>query len=307
MLTTRTGKFRIGFREVDVFFDDFEYEAKWAAEHDFATIDIINNPKTKAPGASKIPIILDNGIRVGSIDLPLPDRDGLISASESTRKKSGDVCKKLISDCAEALGKHPAGKDNPLIFWTMMIPEDPTLPRKDNYGYMLEGYDQLYRLLEDTNAKLVVEGWPGPGCVVCTPEGYRNYLKDCNSDRVGVHYDPSHLVRMGIDPIRFLREFGKQVVHAHAKDTELLSENCYEYGHELPAIFAKSIKFGDFAWRYTIPGHGQIRWTESFRILEECGYKGSFCIELEDENFNLGDKEGEKLGLILGGTYLTGC
>ena len=307
MLVTKTGKFRIGFREVDVFFDNFDSEVTWAAKHDFATIDIVTNARTMRPAASKVPVILDNGLKVGSIDLPSPERNDIISGSKTKQEKAIAVCKTLMTDCAEALRKHPDGKNNPLIFWTMMIPEDPSLPKKDNYGHMLEGYGQLNPLLADLDAKLVVEGWPGPGCVVCTPEGYRTYLRECGSDRVGVHYDPSHLIRMGIDPLRFLIEFGKQVYHAHAKDTELLTENAYEYGWELPAIFAKKIRYGSHAWRYTIPGHGQMRWSEAFRILESCGFNGSFCIELEDENFNIGDGDGEKLGLILGGNYLSGC
>ena len=55
----------------------------------------------------------------------------------------------------------------------------------------------------------------------------------------GVNYDPSHLMRMNIDPLRFLYEFGNRVYHVHGKDTEWLSDNLYDYGSEQPATFAK--------------------------------------------------------------------
>jgi len=70
---------------------------------------------------------------------------------------------------------------------------------------------------------------------------------------MGVNYDPSHLIRMGIDPLRFLKEFVGRVYHVHGKDAELFADNLYEYGHEQPPTFAKEMNFGSMAWRYTIP------------------------------------------------------
>lgn len=59
-------------------------------------------------------------------------------------------------------------------------------------------------------------------------------------------------------------------------------------------------------WRYTIPGHGQVRWIEAFRILKDYNYGGCVSVELEDANFN-GTEEGEKLGLLQAGRFLEGC
>jgi sugar phosphate isomerase/epimerase len=113
-------------------------------------------------------------------------------------------------------------------------------------------------------------------------------------------------LRQGIDPIRFLWEFGERVVHIHGKDTETLSENLYEYGHELPAIHAPRFRFGAWAWRYTIPGQGMMRWGAALAILAELGYDGSISIELEDANFN-GETESEQFGIVKGAQFLAGC
>ena len=123
---------------------------------------------------------------------------------------------------------------------------------------------------------------------------------------MGINYDPSHLIRMGIDPIRFLEEFGARVYHVHGKDTELLPENLYEYGHEQPATFAKHFNYGGWQWRYTIPGHGVMRWGKALQVLNAIGYTGNICIELEDANFN-GSTEGEKMGFLQGAGFLRGC
>jgi len=60
------------------------------------------------------------------------------------------------------------------------------------------------------------------------------------------------------------------------------------------------------AWRYTIPGHGQMRWLKAFQILKAAGYQGAVSIELEDENFNTGEA-GEKQGILSGSHFLASC
>ena len=161
-------------------------------------------------------------------------------------------------------------------------------------------------VLEANDARLVIEGWPGPGALCCTPEGYRAAFTELPSQAMGINYDPSHLIRQGIDPMRFLREFVDRVYHVHGKDTELITEGLYEYGHEQPATLAAPIAYGAHAWRYTIPGHGIFRWTTGLGILVENGYSGAVSIELEDANFHK-IAEAEQLGIVQGAKFLTGC
>jgi sugar phosphate isomerase/epimerase len=187
-----------------------------------------------------------------------------------------------------------------------MLPEKPELPRAANFGFMVESFSALAPTLEACGARLVIEGWPGPGALCCTPEGFRRFFAACPSTSMGINYDPSHLIRMGIDPLRFLREFVDRVGHVHGKDTELFPERLYELGSEQPPTFAEAFGFGGNGWRYAIPGHGVMNWGAAFRILSENGYAGCVCIELEDEDFN-GTEYGEKSGLQLGARYLEGC
>lgn len=59
-------------------------------------------------------------------------------------------------------------------------------------------------------------------------------------------------------------------------------------------------------WRYTIPGHGAMRWTEAFRVLVAHGYAGAVSIELEDADF-WGTAAAEQLGIVNGARYLAAC
>jgi sugar phosphate isomerase/epimerase len=288
-MKTRTGQFPIGFRRGGTEWQkDIATLIRWAQSNELECIDLGKD----APESGKA--VVDAGLRIGSVDLL--DNKGMISPDAGTRAKAIAANAEFIRACA-SLGS--------INYFLVMLPDRPEWPRHENCGFRVESFRQLAPVLEENNARLVIEGWPGPGALCCTPEGYRAFFQEIPSPAMGVNYDPSHLVRMGIDPLRFLREFGARVYHAHGKDTELLTENQYEYGYEQPATFAKPIRFGAHAWRYTIPGQGQVRWVEVMRLLQEQGYSGCVSIELEDANFN-GPTESEQLGILLGARFLAG-
>ncbi|MCS7056409.1 MAG: sugar phosphate isomerase/epimerase [Thermoflexales bacterium] len=289
-MNTRTGNFLIGFRRGwSAWQQDLSGLLRWAKENGLSGIDLGHD--ADAIGH----LVLEAGLRIGSVDLK--EWRGMISPDPTTRRQAVEINAAYIERNA-ALG--------PLNYFVVMLPEQPELSRAENFGYMVESFSQLIPALEAARARIVIEGWPGPGALCCTPEGYRAFFRAVPSEVMGINYDPSHLVRMGIDPIRFLREFAARVYHVHGKDTELDAENLYEFGHEQPPTFAKPIPFGGMAWRYCIPGHGQVRWVEVMRILAAHGYAGMISIELEDANFN-GEAEREQQGILLGAHFLAGC
>jgi sugar phosphate isomerase/epimerase len=289
-MKTRTGGFSLGFRRGG---GDWQKDSQkliaWMKENDAEVIDLRRDSDVAAKA------FVDAGIRIGSVDLA--DDKGMISPDAGQRAEAIAKNADYVRACA-AYG--------PMNHFVIMLPENPGLSRAENFGYLVESFGELVPVLEENDAHLVVEGWPGPGALCCTPEGYRALFRELPSEAMGINYDPSHLIRQGIDPIRFLREFGDRVFHVHGKDTELLSENLYEYGHEQPPTFGKPFRYGAMAWRYTIPGHGMMRWGAALGILESLGYAGCVSIELEDATFN-GAEEMEKLGILQGIRFLHGC
>lgn len=289
-MKTRTGGFAIGFRLIwgSNWQKDIDGMIAWAKENGFEALDVPANPDLAKR-------VMDAGLRLGSVDLA--EKRGMITPDKAKRADAVARNVEHVKACA-ALG--------PVNYFTGMGAENPDLPRRESFGHMVEAYSELLPVVEAHKSRIVVEGCPGPGSLCCTPETYRALFKECPSKAMGVNYDPSHLIRMNIDPVRFLREFGERAYHMHAKDTELLPERLYEYGTYQPLTFGERIKFGDTYWRYTIPGHGQMRWGDGFGILKQLGYTGCVSIELEDASFN-GTEEGEKFGLLQGGRYLQGC
>ena len=289
-MKTRTGHFPIGFRYGGgTWQKDPDGLIAWAKQNGLEAIDLGKDGDRLAKK------VIDAGLCVGTVDLL--EWNAMMSPDKGRRKDAVARNAAYVRACAAS---------GPIDYFLVMTPEQPGLPRSQNFSHMVDGFGALVPVLEENKARLAIEGWPGPGALCCTPEGYRALFRELPSTAVGINYDPSHLIRMEIDYLRFLREFADRVWHVHGKDTEMLTENLYEYGSEQPPTFAKSIAFGSLHWRYTIPGHGCARWIEIMRILEASHFAGSLCIELEDANFN-GTEQGEKLGILQGAQFLTGC
>lgn len=290
MATTRTGGFGIGFRRGGSEWQkNLPATVEWAKRNGFAALDVGRDGDTAGAAVAAA------GLAVGSVDLA--EWQGMISPDKAKRADAVARNAAYVAACA-ALG--------PVRHFLVMLPEKPDLPRATNFAFMVESFSELAPVLEKHGARLVIEGWPGAGALCCTPEGYRAFFRECPSPAMGINYDPSHLIRMGIDPLRFLREFADRVGHVHGKDTVLDAERLYDLGREQPPTFAKPFRYGGGHWRYAIPGHGVMDWGGAFAILKAAGYGGAVSIELEDQNFN-GAEATEKQGLTLGLRYLEGC
>jgi sugar phosphate isomerase/epimerase len=289
MLSTRTGNYPIGFRRGGSEWQrDLPLLINWARKNEIGVIDL-------GRSLEDIVIARTAGMHIGSVDL----LEWQPMFSPDAGKRAEAVAKNaeyVAQACAAGATK----------FFIVILPEEPARPRRENFGYAAESLAALAPALEKAGGQLVIEGWPGPGALCCTPETYRAMFKEVPSPAIGINFDPSHLLRMGISPQKFVKEFAPRVGHVHGKDTEILREDLYEYGTEQPATFKKDPPFGGASWRYTIPGHGGSNWLEIFRTLQANGYKGAVSIELEDANYN-GTTEGEQAGILAGARYLSMC
>lgn len=290
MSRTLTGGFPIGFRYAPLssWSHDLAQRLEWALANGFSALDL-------GKDAAQAVAVKEAGLEVGSVDLL--EWQGMLSLDAGTRKDAVAKNAEYVEACAEA---------GPMNHFVVMLPEDPKAPPREVFAAMVSSFSELAPVLERHEAKIVIEGWPGPGALCCTPESYRAFFEACPSPAMGVNYDPSHLIRMGIDPLRFLQEFIGRVYHVHAKDAELFSDRLYNYGTEQNPLFGESPGFGGPFWRYTVPGHGVMCWKRAFELLVEAGYAGCVSVELEDHSFN-GQEATEKLGLGSSSHFLQSC
>ncbi|MCA1598861.1 MAG: sugar phosphate isomerase/epimerase, partial [Chloroflexi bacterium] len=80
---------------------------------------------------------------------------------------------------------------------------------------------------------------------------------------LGLNLDPSHLYWLGVDPYALARAYGAHILHAHAKDTEVLRDK-----------HARIPILDGGWWRYRMPGLGEIDWPRFISALQEGGYDG---------------------------------
>jgi sugar phosphate isomerase/epimerase len=283
MATTRTGAFPIGLRRGWTDWQkDLTNLARWARENAFEAIDL------GGVRAQDLQTLRSNQLKLGSVDLL--DFGRLMDNDAGVRKEllAGNL--EYIRASSELGAK---------IFFTCIIPGDATRKRAENYALAVEVFTPIARACASAGASLAIEGWPGGAPqlanLCCTPETTRCFLKDVGPG-CGLNYDPSHLLRLAVDPLRFLKEFLPHVKHVHAKDTQLFPDVLYEFGTQA-ATFAKPRGFGEWTWRYTIPGDGLVKWSDIFTTLKAGGFNGIVSVELEDENYN-GSEQGEKGGLV---------
>ncbi|SDW13116.1 sugar phosphate isomerase/epimerase [Paenibacillus sp. CF384] len=263
--------------------------AAWAAEIGLDILDVSELTPEVKQACSEF------GIGIGSVDARHTAQ--LLSRDDARRSDAVEATKRQMDTMAELGGN---------VMFMCLVPEDLTLPRSEGFAIWKDSFPEVVRHAEQRGIYIAIEGWPGPAphypTLGCTPEMWRAMFEAIPSKHFGLNYDPSHLVRLGIDYLRALSEFGERVNHCHGKDTELLNEELYESG-VLQATFGAKYGFSEGSWRYTIPGHGAVEWSKVAVRLDRLGYKGAVSIELEDHRF-WGTLEQERQGIVKAADHL---
>ncbi|MFB9276515.1 sugar phosphate isomerase/epimerase family protein [Cohnella cellulosilytica] len=282
--------FRIGMRiPPQIGKEGIEAVAAWSAR---VGLDVLDVPELTAD----VKAACDRaGLGIGSVDARGVAQ--LLSRDEARRADAVESVKKQMDGMAALGGR---------VMFMCLVPEDATLPRDEGFAIWKETFPELVAHAERVGVYIAIEGWPGPAphypTLGCTPEMWRAMFEAIPSRHFGLNYDPSHLVRLGIDYLRALSEFGERINHCHGKDTEILHDELYECG-TLTATFGAKYGFSEGSWRYTIPGHGEVDWSRVAVRLERLGYDGAIGIELEDHRY-WGTIEAERQGIEKAAAHL---
>jgi sugar phosphate isomerase/epimerase len=174
---------------------------------------------------------------------------------------------------------------------------DSTKSVDENWEVALQIWPDIVKFAQDNGVKLTIENcpmifsrdeWPGGNNIARSPYIWRRILEQWG-DTIGLNYDPSHLVWLMIDQERFIREFGRHILHFQAKDVEIDPDGLYERG---------SLS-GGIGWQIPrLPGLGQAPWSRIFAALYSVGYGGECIIEHEDRKFE-GTDELVKRGFLI--------
>lgn len=163
----------------------------------------------------------------------------------------------------------------------------------ESVSEVVELFKSIMEMAEASNIKIAYENCPMMGNIAIAPDIWHEIFERVGSDKLGLAYDPSHLIWQFIDPYEPVYEFKDRIFHVHAKDTEILWNRLKRNGI-----------MGDQKWhRYRIPGSGEINWGRLITALYEIGFDGTISIEHEDVIWE-GTLERVQKGLLKGKEYL---
>lgn len=181
------------------------------------------------------------------------------------------------------------------------IGKDKTLPVDENIAKMKKVWPQILEHAEDKDVKIGIENchmfyslneWPGGNNLACSPHVWREMFK--MSPNIGLSYDPSHPIVLGMDFDAHLREFGDRIFHVHFKDCHIEQDKVNEYGRfDLPGLWHTP----------KLPGLGDVNFSSFISTLNTVGYRGAGVIEVEDKSFE-NSLEDTKMGIEEAVRYL---
>jgi sugar phosphate isomerase/epimerase len=265
---------------------DFADLVRWGAAHGYAAVDV-----PEQPGA--VEIVRQAGLEPAATG-GLPN---LIVADPATRE----------ANIARAVERLEVVAREGIRIVMLNHAKVPDASEDENFEYARLGYTPVAERAQQLGLKLAIEHYPNYGRnLAISPAAWRRLFDLVPIPSLGLCFDPSHLVFLGIDYLRAIREFGSRIHYAHAKDTEIIPEGLYQLGILAGPQFGRKAVGQPGWWRYTLPGYGEVHWGKYIGALLEVGYDGILSVEHEDDLWGWrDDPERAKEGLIVARTFLS--
>ena len=130
--------------------------------------------------------------------------------------------------------------------------------------------------IENCPMSFTKDEWPGGKNLATSPAIWRRMFSDIPSGNFGLNFDPSHFVWQQMDIDKAMKEFSSKLFHIHAKDARVDLARRDEVG-----ILAYPNQYHT----PKLPGMGDVNWGQFFASLNDAGYRGPVCVEVEDRAY----------------------
>ncbi|MCI9135791.1 MAG: sugar phosphate isomerase/epimerase [Lachnospiraceae bacterium] len=156
---------------------------------------------------------------------------------------------------------------------------------EENLELFQEIWKPILKVAEEQKVRIAIENcpmlfdagqWPGGQNLMTTPAIWRKVFSLLPSDYLGLNYDPSHFIWQQMDYIAPLYEFKEKIFHVHYKDIKVYPDRLRDVG-----IMAYPLQY----MSPKLPGLGDVDWGKYVSALNDIGYNGYSCIEIEDKAF----------------------
>ena len=243
---------------------DFASEAGF----DAIEIDVGGHIKTPDSVASAVAKARERGLFVASITL-------VGNQLDPEAQKRSEFWKRT-HEFAAAVGAEKV----PIL---VIFPgRDGTVPEDNNYRAFADHANALLASTTASGLSFAFENWLGMknDYIATTPAGWEQLFALIPDPRFGLEFDPSHLIRLGIDPFTALDGAKERLKILHGKDTSIDAERLQAVGY-----------YGAGWWRYRLPGSGLLDWPRFLEQAKSFGFDGTISIEHEDSDFGWPGKD----------------
>jgi len=187
---------------------------------------------------------------------------------------------------------------------TTFIGKDKNKTVEENLELYKDVWTPVIRLAEKRKVRIGIENcpmyftkdeFPGGNNLASTPAIWRKMFELIPSDYLGLNFDPSHPHLLGMDYVKPIYDFKDKIFHIHLKDLKIYQDKLNEYG---------ILSYPSLWHAPKLPGLGGINFGDFCGALNDIGYKGYACIEIEDRAFE-GSIESVKAGIEQSYRYMS--
>ena len=174
---------------------------------------------------------------------------------------------------------------------------------EENLEEFAKVWPSIIKFAKENNVKIAIENcpmlfskdeWPGGKNLFSTPDIWRKAFAIIPDKNFGINYDPSHFIWQQIDYIKPIYEFAERIFHIHYKDIKLFKDKLADVGTLATPLEYMAPK---------LPGLGDVDWGSYVSALNDIGYDGYTCIEIEDRAYEV-NQERINDSIILSYRYL---
>lgn len=278
-------------------FSTLDQVADWAADHGFTDLEC--GPMLPLDRAA-----YERVLAAGRIDITalIYCRNYLSTDAEEAANHLAELKKRIEFAGALGIDKVVTSTGIDKTIEEGIYDRDPNVKDRGNMirripvrslDRVVDLFGPLLELAEKNNVRLCFENCPLMGNIAISPVMWRRIFERLDSDKLGIAYDPSHLVWEMVDPYAPIDEFKDRIFHVHAKDAAIDREQLAQTGI-----------LTDFSWwSYRIPGRGELDWKKLLGMLKANDYDGTISLEHEDAAYE-GTLEAVENGLLDGKAYL---
>lgn len=278
-------------------FQTLRQVANWAADHGFTDLEC--GPMLPLDRADYEAVLADGKINVTAL---IYCRNYLSTDAEEAANHLAELKKRIEFAGALGIEKVVTSTGINKAIEEGIYDRDPAVKDRGNMirripvrslDAFVDLFGPIVELAEKNNVRLCFENCPLMGNIAISPVMWQRIFERLPSDKLGLAYDPSHLVWEMMDPYAPIAEFRDKIFHFHAKDTAIDR-----------AQLARTGILTDFSWwSYRIPGRGELDWARIIGELRSIGYDGTISIEHEDAAYE-GSMEKVAQGILASREYL---